>query len=119
MHSALNRDPGGHRDALEEAFLADAFPARDDPSVPLAMLAACCILVDNSRRYRPEASMHPKKKAIAGGDNRSFCRTVHAQGSIGTQTLDICREKPEDFEVVSLAAGSNIDLLAEQVAYFK
>lgn len=41
------------------------------------------------------------------------------QGSIGTQTLDICREKPENFEVVSLAAGSNVDLLAEQIAYFK
>ncbi|CAM9542791.1 unnamed protein product [Ectocarpus sp. 6 AP-2014] len=40
-------------------------------------------------------------------------------GSIGTQTLDICREKPENFEVVSLAAGSNVDLLAKQIALFK
>lgn len=41
------------------------------------------------------------------------------QGSIGTQTLDICREKPERFDVVSLAAGSNLALLAEQIAFFK
>ncbi|CAM9160345.1 unnamed protein product, partial [Hapterophycus canaliculatus] len=41
------------------------------------------------------------------------------QGSIGTQTLDICREKPENFEVVSLAAGSNVNLLAEQISLFK
>ena len=40
-------------------------------------------------------------------------------GSIGTQTLDICREKPECFEVVSLAAGSNVDLLTEQIVSFK
>eukprot|EP00903_Cladosiphon_okamuranus_P014435 g13394.t1 len=40
-------------------------------------------------------------------------------GSIGTQTLDICKEKPQNFEVVSLAAGSNVDLLAEQIACFK
>lgn len=50
-----------------------------------------------------------------------FARTtvVYLQGSIGTQTLDICREKPENFEVVSLAAGSNVDLLAEQISHFK
>eukprot|EP00953_Heterococcus_sp_UTEX-ZZ885_P041824 21314-Heterococcus_DN1.PRE.1 len=40
-------------------------------------------------------------------------------GSIGTQTLDICEEKPDLFEVTALAAGSNIDLLAEQIVKFK
>ena len=33
-------------------------------------------------------------------------------GSIGTQTLDIVREHHEKFEIVAIAAGRNIDLLA-------
>lgn len=40
-------------------------------------------------------------------------------GSIGTQTLDIVREHPEEFKVIGLAAGSNITLLAEQIREFK
>ncbi|GAB4820502.1 hypothetical protein N2152v2_007548 [Parachlorella kessleri] len=40
-------------------------------------------------------------------------------GSIGTQTLDIVAEHPERFEIVALAAGSNVDLLAEQIRQFK
>lgn len=36
-------------------------------------------------------------------------------GSIGTQTLDIISEFPDKFELVALAAGSNVKLLAEQV----
>jgi len=38
-------------------------------------------------------------------------------GSIGTQTLDVVR-KNGDIEVVALAAGSNIKLLAEQIREF-
>ena len=33
-------------------------------------------------------------------------------GSIGTQTLDIVREHSEKFEIVAIAAGRNIELLA-------
>ncbi|CAJ1366512.1 unnamed protein product [Effrenium voratum] len=40
-------------------------------------------------------------------------------GSIGTQTLDICRQFPGLFQVVALAAGKNIPLLLEQVKEFK
>jgi len=40
-------------------------------------------------------------------------------GSIGTQTLDIAREYPEYFEVISISAGSNVELLAAQVAEFR
>lgn len=39
-------------------------------------------------------------------------------GSIGTQTLDIVR-KEKDLEVVSLAAGSNVALLEEQIREFR
>ncbi|CAN1334781.1 1-deoxy-D-xylulose 5-phosphate reductoisomerase, chloroplastic [Linum perenne] len=41
---------------------------------------------------------------------------VGSTGSIGTQTLDIVAENPDKFKVVALAAGSNIALLADQVA---
>lgn len=40
-------------------------------------------------------------------------------GSIGTQTLDIVNHHPEQFRVVGLAAGSNVNLLAEQIRTFK
>ena len=39
-------------------------------------------------------------------------------GSIGTQTLEIVRERNGEFEVVALSAGSNIDLLEQQIAEF-
>lgn len=39
-------------------------------------------------------------------------------GSIGRQTLDIVRSFPDRFKIVGLAAGSNIELLAKQVAEF-
>ena len=36
-------------------------------------------------------------------------------GSIGTQTLEIAEEFPEQFRVVALTAGRNIELLVEQI----
>lgn len=40
-------------------------------------------------------------------------------GSIGTQALDCIAAAPEQFEVVALAAGKNIDLLTEQALKFQ
>jgi 1-deoxy-D-xylulose-5-phosphate reductoisomerase len=40
-------------------------------------------------------------------------------GSIGRQTLDVVRALPGRFRVVGLAAGNNLDLLAEQVREFR
>ena len=40
-------------------------------------------------------------------------------GSIGTQTLDIVRQHPEEFKVVALSTNQNIDLLKEQIKEFK
>jgi len=40
-------------------------------------------------------------------------------GSIGTQTLDIVSQYPDQFRVVGLATGSNISLLSEQIRQFK
>ena len=40
-------------------------------------------------------------------------------GSIGRQTLEVVRALPHQFQVVALAGGKNIDLLAKQVNEFK
>jgi 1-deoxy-D-xylulose-5-phosphate reductoisomerase len=40
-------------------------------------------------------------------------------GSIGLNTLDIVRQFPDRFQVVSLSAGRNIDLLREQIRQFQ
>ena len=53
--------------------------------------------------------LHKKMKAI----DSIIARGV---GSIGTQTLDIVKEHGDRFEVVALAAGGNVALLAEQVS---
>ncbi|HEY50199.1 MAG TPA: 1-deoxy-D-xylulose-5-phosphate reductoisomerase [Dehalococcoidia bacterium] len=40
-------------------------------------------------------------------------------GSIGRQTVDVIRAMPQQFQVVGLAAGKNLELLAEQIKEFK
>ena len=40
-------------------------------------------------------------------------------GSIGTQTLDIVNQYPEQFQVVGLATHSNGQLLAQQIRKFR
>ncbi len=40
-------------------------------------------------------------------------------GSIGTQTLDIVAQYPDQFQVVGLAAGNNVDLLVRQIQQFR
>jgi 1-deoxy-D-xylulose-5-phosphate reductoisomerase len=49
----------------------------------------------------------PKRIALLG-----------STGSIGQQTLDVVRRFPEQFQVVALAARSNVSLLAQQVQEF-
>ena len=40
-------------------------------------------------------------------------------GSIGTQTLDVIRQHPDQFQAVALVTHGNIDLLEQQIAEFK
>lgn len=40
-------------------------------------------------------------------------------GSIGTQSLEIIREQPENYQVETLACGHNINLLSQQITEFK
>lgn len=52
----------------------------------------------------PPSHCRPQKFSLLG-----------STGSIGTQTLDIVAEQPDKFAVTALAAGGNLELLAEQV----
>ncbi|MBW4540099.1 MAG: 1-deoxy-D-xylulose-5-phosphate reductoisomerase [Myxacorys chilensis ATA2-1-KO14] len=40
-------------------------------------------------------------------------------GSIGTQTLDIVAQYPEQFRIVGMAAGRNVELFAQQIRQFR
>jgi 1-deoxy-D-xylulose-5-phosphate reductoisomerase len=40
-------------------------------------------------------------------------------GSIGTQTLDIVAQYPDQFRIVGMAAGRNVELFAQQIRQFK
>ena len=40
-------------------------------------------------------------------------------GSIGTQTLDIVSQYPDQFRIVGLAAGRNVEMLAQQIRQFR
>ncbi len=65
-------------------------------------------MVRRERLDRPvPARVSPRRLAILG-----------STGSIGTQALDVVRAHPDRFEVVALAAGHNVDLLARQADEF-
>jgi 1-deoxy-D-xylulose-5-phosphate reductoisomerase len=40
-------------------------------------------------------------------------------GSIGTQTLDIVSQSPDQFRIVGMAAGRNVELFAQQIRAFR
>ncbi|MFZ4454186.1 1-deoxy-D-xylulose-5-phosphate reductoisomerase [Salibacterium aidingense] len=44
---------------------------------------------------------------------------IGSTGSIGLQTLDIIRKHPDQFRVVSIAAGRNVDRVMEQIREFQ
>lgn len=47
-----------------------------------------------------------------------YISLLGSTGSIGTQTLDVCRQHPDTFTVLALVAHSNIDLLEAQINEF-
>ena len=53
------------------------------------------------------------------GSDKKRLAVLGSTGSIGTQTLDIVRSFPERLRIIGLAAGTNIDLLAQQIEEFK
>ena len=60
--------------------------------------------------------------SIQGGgteSGRKRLALLGSTGSIGEQTLAVVADSPSHFEVVALAAGRNIEILAEQVRRFR
>lgn len=53
------------------------------------------------------------RNGLAGSDRRRLC-ILGSTGSIGTQALEVIALFPERFDVDTLAANRNVDLLAEQ-----
>lgn len=51
--------------------------------------------------------------------NRKRICILGSTGSIGTQTIDIIRQNPEQFEAVTLIAGNRVDMLIEQCRELK
>jgi len=53
------------------------------------------------------------------GETVKRIAVLGSTGSIGQQTLQVIRALPDRFRIIGLAAGKNLDLLAEQVNEFK
>ena len=87
------------------------FTASRAPPVRAAMDPAAPVLTGDDLRDALKRSLDDSPK--------KYVALLGSTGSIGTQTLDICREYPEYFEVVSISAGANVELLAKQVIEFK
>ena len=47
-----------------------------------------------------------------------YVSILGSTGSIGTQTLDVIKQHPDQFEAVALVAHRNIDLLEQQINEF-
>jgi 1-deoxy-D-xylulose-5-phosphate reductoisomerase len=57
--------------------------------------------------------------AIKGNNNLKRLSILGSTGSIGRNVLDVVAQHPAEFEIVGLAAGRNIRLLAEQIRRFR
>ena len=51
-------------------------------------------------------------------NNKKRIVILGSTGSIGRNVLEVVRQYPDRFKVVGLAAGSNIELLKEQLEEF-
>eukprot|EP00210_Caulerpa_lentillifera_P009278 g8843.t1 len=65
----------------------------------------------------PKRALSPKH--IPKPTERKSISVIGSTGSIGTQTLEVCWEHPNEFQVVALSAGTNVELLSEQIRQFK
>ena len=81
---------------------------------PLTRLHAHAAPTDTAESFRDTVN-----RALDAVGKKRTISLLGSTGSIGTQTLDICRERPEYFECVAMAAGTNVELLAKQIAEFR
>ena len=95
--------------------LAPAPRVERSPRVPRVRMAA----IEPAAPVLHAADMRDALARALDTNPRKHVALLGSTGSIGTQTLDICREYPEAFEVISIAAGSNVELLSQQIAEFR
>jgi 1-deoxy-D-xylulose-5-phosphate reductoisomerase len=84
-------------------------------------IASVRAAANNEARYGacwPGRAEVPANVPALGNGNVKKISLLGSTGSIGTQTLDICEEHPDKFEVVALSAGRNVALVAEQCRKF-
>ena len=96
----------------------DARAARGRTRRSIASVRAAA---NNEARYGacwPGRAEVPANVPALGNGNVKKISLLGSTGSIGTQTLDICEEHPDKFEVVALSAGRNVALVAEQCRKF-
>jgi 1-deoxy-D-xylulose-5-phosphate reductoisomerase len=76
--------------------------------------------IDPSAPVNTEASLKKTLEKSLEGSN--FCKKLSilgSTGSIGTQTLQIVDACPDNFQVEALSAGTNSELMAEQVLRYE
>ncbi len=61
--------------------------------------------------------MNPSERT-GGSEPRTGVALIGSTGSIGTQTLEVLHQLSDRFSLVTIAAGSNVELLADQVDRF-
>jgi 1-deoxy-D-xylulose-5-phosphate reductoisomerase len=76
--------------------------------------------IDPSAPVNSEKSLQlTVKKSLEGANFQKRLSLLGSTGSIGTQTLEIVDACPENFVVDALSAGTNSQLMAEQVMKYK
>merc|ERR1719393_786429 len=89
------------------------------PAASVARGAVVHMALDPAAPVLLEANLRDCLKRTLDVNPKKHIALLGSTGSIGTRTLDICREYPDYFEVISLSAGSNVELLAKQIAEFQ
>ena len=100
--------------AIARGFMQVARPALQRAQMSVKMLAPHAAPTDSAASLREMTD-----RALLGLGKQKKLSLLGSTGSIGTQTLDICRERPDNFACVAMAAGGNLDLLAAQIAEFR
>lgn len=102
--------------ALIAAAVAALQPARLGPA---ASRRAGVRMGVGAAPFGTPADFRDSVERALGSNSKKHIALLGSTGSIGTQTLDIVREYAEHFEVISLSAGANVELLSRQIAEFK
>lgn len=88
-------------------------------SLPLPVRSSNVRMIEGAAPVLSPDKLRDSLGQALDSNQKKYIALLGSTGSIGTQTLDICREYPDNFEVVSLAAGGNVDLLAQQIIEFR